>query len=195
MQTEEYATQEEVVEAIQALTHADYQKLVLIARYWHRQRYGRLEERIDPKEILSEAVARTLDPTQRRWRKKKVSIVKHLDRVMESVSGHTLATRIAETRAREELVSKMERTKEEPLYPRSRVEDEIIVRQQLEIIQKLFADNKKALHVLRGRAEGKTAAEIRAELGFSETEYESVTKLILRRFVKHAKFVEGIENE
>ena len=65
----------------------------------------------------------------------------------------------------------------------------------MEIIQKLFADNKKALHVLRGRAEGKTAAEIRAELGFSETEYESVTKLILRRFVKHAKFVEGIENE
>jgi len=195
IETNEYASQEEVIEAIHSLTDADYQKLMLIARYWHHQRYGRLEKRIKPEEILSEAIVRTLDPGQRRWRKKKVSMVKHLDRVMESLSGHIVETRIAETRAREELTSEMEWAEEERLYPRSSVEDEIVARQQLEMIQNLFADNEKALHVLRGRAEEKTAAEIRAELGLSETEYGSLIKLILRRFVKHAKILEGIEDE
>ena len=190
LQTAEYASHEEVAEAIHTLTDADYQKLMLIARYWHRQRYGRSEERITPDEILSDAIARTLDPAQRRWRKEKVSIIKHLDRVMESVSGHILESRVAETNARGELQTERERMDKEELYPRSIVEKQIVARQLLEIIKTLFVDNERALSVLNGRALEKTADETCVELGLSKTEYASVTKLILRRFIKHAKTLE-----
>jgi hypothetical protein len=193
--TDEYASHEEVLEAIQALTDADFQKLILIARYWHRQRYGGSEQRIGSDEILSEAIAKTLDPGQRRWRKERVSIVKHLDRVMESVSGHILENRVTETNAREELKAERGRMDEERLYPRSMVENQTVARQQLEIIQTLFVDHERALNVLHGRAQEKTAAEIRAELGLSKTEYASVIKLILRRFIKHTRILEGTENE
>lgn len=194
MQNEENAGQEEVAAAIRNLTDADYEKLMLIARHWYRQRYGALETRIKPEEILSEAIRRTLD-CDRKWRKRKVSIVKHLDRVMESLSSHILEKRMTEVRGRKTLKSQIERARQERPYLDSGVENELIARQQLEMIGTLFADDEIALQVLRGRAQEKTAAEMRAELGLSETEYASVTKRILRKFVRHTKFLEGDDDD
>lgn len=191
---DEYASPEEVTEAIRTLTDADHQKLMVIARYWHRQRYGPLEQRVEPEEILFEAITITLN-CDRRWRKEKVSIVKHLDRVMESLSGHILEKRMAEARAKDEMESQMERTEHEQRYLRSSVEDQVVARQQMEMIQALFADDDVALQVLCGRAVEKTAAEIREELGLSKTEYATVTRRILRAFVKHAKIREGNDHD
>ena len=84
----EYATLAEVIEAIHALSATEYKKLTLIAGFFWKQR--NLENyALQPEDLLSEAVVRTLTE-ERRWRKAQVSLIKHLDRTMESISSHWL---------------------------------------------------------------------------------------------------------
>jgi hypothetical protein len=189
---DEYASQTEVIEAIQALTDTDHQKLMVIAKSWQRRRYGSFHG-IRPEDILSEAIAKTLEG-DRKWRKPKVSLVKHLDRVMESISGHIIEARKVQSKATKILHSDIERANYEQDLTSS-VERQVIARQELEIIQGLFASDEVALNVLRGRAEGKTASEIRADLRLAERDYETVTKRILRVFVRYAKNLEENEHD
>ena len=80
----EYVSPEETRYAITFLSAADHIRLVLIARALTVQRLrGSILEADD---LLQDALKKTLEG-RRRWRK-GVTLVRHLDRVMESDSSH-----------------------------------------------------------------------------------------------------------
>ena len=182
MTEEEYATREEVIEAIQRLADEDHQKLVLISRFWHRQRQlFRLG--LDPLEVLSQAYESTLAGL-RRWRKARVTLVQHLDQSMRSISGHHLEKAQTITAAKKEargvaLVG--ERSPRE-----STVEARAEARVEIEAIRTAFSDDLGALRVLECRADGVTADEIQVELSLTKTEYETISRRILRKFTKYS---------
>ena len=188
-ETGEYASPAEIEEALSSLSATDYQKLMLIAKFWRRSR-GLHRLGIEPAEILSEAVVRTLEG-KRRWRKGKVTIIKHFDEVMRSVSGHFLEKEETERQAAvsiyefsQSLIHK--RGEEKFVSSQSDVENQIIARAQLEKIESLFAADPIALKVLVLRAEEKEASEIRQELGISNIQYDTITKRIRRAFVRYS---------
>lgn len=169
------ATVQEARNAIENLRKSDFAKLMIIARSFTRARLQ--GDVVEPADLLHEAIAKTLDG-RRRWRR-SVSIVKHLDRVMESDSGH-----IAEQRTRDA-------TRAQECVPRSGVfpvpspETILHAREELDNVFALFADDKIALRLLRLKSEEYSASEIQRTLGMSRTEYDTVTKRIRRRLAKY----------
>ena len=91
----EYASTEESRVAISTLSDDDYIKLMIIAAFFCGERRLRRDQ-LEPEELLGEAISRTL-AGDRKWRKNRVSIVRHLDRCMESISGHAVAQEKAKT--------------------------------------------------------------------------------------------------
>src|SRR5690349_11799893 len=81
----------DVRRAIDRLQDADYVRLMLIASSFARRRIRGTS--VEPEDLLQEAITKTLDGT-RGW-SRGVSIIKHLDRVMESDSGHIAEQRSA----------------------------------------------------------------------------------------------------
>lgn len=177
MSEDEYASQEEVVAAIRALSDVDHQKLVIIARFWHQQRRGLSRLGIEPEELLSEAFERTLNE-RRRWRKARVTLIRHLDATMRSVSGQMLAAAKSE---REGLAAVHDR---QPALPT--LEAQVLAREEIAAIDKFFSDDPSALGVLRCRADGKDAEEIRSELDLTKTEYATICRRIVRKFIKYS---------
>ena len=90
-----YATREEAHDAIQDLQKSDFAKLMLIACSFARKRRLNAAD-AEPEDLLQEAIVKTLDG-RRRW-SRQVSIVRHLDRVMESDSGHLAERRELEAK-------------------------------------------------------------------------------------------------
>jgi DNA-directed RNA polymerase specialized sigma24 family protein len=178
-----YASPDEAREAIEALRDADHAKLMLIARLFVRSRG--VQSEVGAEDLVQEAIAKTLAAQPgarlegtRRWNK-NISMIKHLDRVMESDSGH-----IAEKRA----------TRRTARLPAGRSEEEVELRtpyDRLEAVDEaqavlhLFADHKVALDILLLKGEGFSASQIQRKLGINPRQYESATKLIRRRLAKH----------
>ncbi len=183
MVEDEYASLEEATAAIQALTDEDHQRLVLISRFWHRQRkLFRLG--VDPLELLSEAFESTLAAGGRRWRKARVTIVQHLDQSMRSISGHhiekarTLAEAKKEVRGLAVIRGRSPHT--------SVVEAQAAARSEIEAIRAVFSDDASALRVLECRADGMSAEEIQTALSLSKTQYATVNRRIIRKLVKYS---------
>lgn len=172
----QFAAREAVNEAVQNLQEADFAKLSMIARYFVRSRYLQ-SALVDPDDLLHDAIVKTLDG-RRRW-KRGVSIIKHLDRVMESDSGH-----VAEQRASHGTVQLSE-TEAEPAAlepsPEARLQD----RETLDAVTALFADDSVALQLIRLKSDGISASEIRCRLGMSKKQYATVTKRIRRRLAAY----------
>lgn len=80
------ATAEETAAVISSLQKVDWAKLQLIARSFFKIRQlGHTWA--EPEDLLQEAIIKTLGG-ERKWRKERVSIIRHLERTMESISGH-----------------------------------------------------------------------------------------------------------
>lgn len=173
MNTDEYASKEETAAAIRALSDADHKKLSLIARSWYRWRGEPFPGITSPQDLLQEAFLRTLDG-RRRWRKSKVDLVRHLDQAMRSISGHLVAKAEGE---REGLAALPERRS-------PRLEDQVLARERIVAIEKMFSDDMMGLKVIRCRAAGKGAEEIRSELSLNNTEYATICRRIVRKFAK-----------
>ena len=169
------ASQTEARVAIEGLTSADFVKLMLNARSFARARIrGSV---VEAEDLLQEAIAKTLDG-RRNWNR-RVSILKHLDRVMESDAGH-----MAERRETRNALPIAERAD----VPAARSDDpnvRVVARQDLDNLHGLFAGDREALEVLNLKGEGHSASEIRQALGMSSTQYDTVTKRIRRRVAKH----------
>ena len=172
-----YATLEEARDAIAALQPTDLAKLAYIARYFVR---GRLQSTGDePADLLHDAIAKTLQGT-RKWNK-RVSIVKHLDRVMESDSSH-----IAERTSKWPPV---------PLPPDGgelsthlpNPDERLVADEELDALLRGFEDDNIALEIIHLKHDGYSASEIQEKLGIARTEYESATRRIRRRFVLHLR--------
>ena len=180
----EYATLAEVIEATHALSETDYKKLILIAGFFWRQRTLK-NYALQPEDLLSEAVVRTLTG-QRRWRKTQVSVIKHLDRTMESISSPWLERGMKYG----EVLENLKTMQQAERAPGSTIEKQLMAREQLAAMAELFRDDPEAWRLLQQKAEGKTAPEIRKALGISTTGYETISKRIRRAFIKYAAQLE-----
>src|ERR1043165_7035542 len=83
---ESAATREEVVAAVEALTHHEYLRLEQDAR-WRIRGRGRAARGRDWEELLREAISATYEGN-RRWNKELVDFSRHLIGVMRSTSSH-----------------------------------------------------------------------------------------------------------
>ena len=98
---------------------------------------------------------------------------------MESDAGHAAGQRVAQG-----VVQLPEGDAELPapqLTPEARCQ----IRDELENLLALFAEDEIALKLLRLKSHGFSASEIQQELGIEKKQYETVTKRIRRRIVKH----------
>lgn len=173
---ERVATPQEAQDAIEGLQDADYTKLMLIAMSFTKARLrGSV---VEPEDLVQDAIAKTLDG-RRKWNR-NVSIIKHLDRVMESDSGHE-----AEKRVARDLRLLPEDDAAEPAAKQPRPEARLTALDELEGLLALFADDQPVLDLLRLKGDGLSASEIQRELGMGKTQYDTVTKRIRRRLAKH----------
>ena len=172
-----YATREEAHDAIEDLQKSDFAKLMLIARSFARKRRLNAAD-AEPEDLLQEAIAKTLDG-RRRW-SREVSIVRHLDRVMESDSGHLAERRTLEAkRGREHMYDPDLLPEPASLEPSP--EASVRNRDALDNVLTSFAGDEQALQLIRLKGDDLSASEIRHQLGMSKTEYDTVTKRIRRR--------------
>lgn len=168
------ASSAEAREAIEGLSKADHAKLTLIARGFAR---GRIQGTVvEPEDLLHDAIVKTLDG-RRRWNK-SVSIIKHLDRVMESDAGHVAEKCVSHFSgpildAAGEFIA-------QTLDPLER----LAASNELEHLVELFAGDEVSLALLRLKCDGFSVSEIQRELGIGKTQYETVTKRIRRRLAK-----------
>lgn len=173
----QYATTEEAYDAIQGLQESDFRKLMIIARSFTRKR--RLNGAIaEPDDLLQEAFVKTL-AGQRRW-SRDVGIIRHLDRAMESDSGHVVEQRVREAKGDLEL------RKHPDVHPETAPREpspEALLQacEALDSVLAHFAEDKKGLEFLRLKGGGSSASEIQRELGISTTEYDTIAKRIRRR--------------
>lgn len=184
---DEYASVEESRVAISTLSNDDYIKLIIIAAFFCRVR-GLRRDQMEPDELLSEAIFRTLNG-ERRWRKDRVSILRHLDRCMESISGHAVAKEVAKANMSEAiLATQFDEKKHSPrATQRADAEERVSALDELEIIHAHLAESPIALQVLQLKAEGYTESEITLKLGIGKKEYEAARKKIERMMATYLK--------
>ncbi|HEX6177131.1 MAG TPA: hypothetical protein VF057_02130 [Thermoanaerobaculia bacterium] len=184
----EYATRDEATAAIASLTDDEHLRLMTLARIHWRQR--RLREVMLPEELLNEAVVRTLTTGRRprRWRKAVVTMIEHLDRSMESISGHAVGDVVAEGELLDAIRSEEidRRTSAPRRFHRAVAQDQLLAREELQAIEELFAGAPRALAFLRLRAEGYTESEIMKRLGIEKRAYEAARKKAERVVAQYA---------
>ena len=148
--SEKIATLQEARSAIENLQKEDYIKLMLIARYFAETRLNGTV--VEPDDLLHEAILKTLDG-RRRWNH-QVSIVKHLDRVMESDSGHEAEKRAARG------FNQLPKEYLEPVDQQPSLEARLLVHDELGSLLDLFAGDRIALDLLHLKGDDLSASEI-----------------------------------
>ena len=184
----EYASRDEAAAAIATLTDDEHQRLMMLARIHWKQR--KLRELMRPEDLLNEAIVRTLTTGQRprRWRKAVVTIIEHLDRSMESISGHAVGDAVVEAQVLDAIRSEEidRRTLMPRRFYRAVAQDQLLAREELQVIEALFAGAPRALAFLRLKAEGYTESEIMKRLGIDKREYEAARKKAERIVAQYA---------
>jgi hypothetical protein len=177
--SERVATAPEVEKAIWELSAVDLEKLMLIANHFCFSR-GLASRTMEPKELLGEAIRCTLS-LQKKWRR-GISILKHLDRAMENISGHTLDRAYRET-APTDNEGNVLPIEDVAVAPDS-VTDEVELNETYNTVRGAFADDPQAWAILKLRMKQHSAEEIRKDLNLSDCEYETIAKRIRRKSMK-----------
>ncbi len=170
-----YATRAEVETGLNALTDADYAKLMMIAASFCRQR--RLARSVsEPSELLNQAVLKTLECEDGKQWNKKISMVRHLDRAMENISGHLV-------RERMKIVAFPDGLKPQEDDSRSyQFNDSAAESAKVSaLLKSVFGDDDQAKEIFVLRNEGFRPAEVQARLRISARDYESANRRILRK--------------
>jgi DNA-directed RNA polymerase specialized sigma24 family protein len=180
-EAKQHASTEEVENALHALTLEEHAKLMIIAKSFCRSRHLSISV-MEPKELLSEAVAKTLR-MDRKWNK-RVSLVKHLDRAMESISGHLVTERSKIDYFPEGLEPSNEQRG--PVPTAEGVDEALMRKEEVEaLLEQVFGDDTEAAQIFERRLDGFQAAEIQSKLKFSQTKYDAVAKRIRRKIALH----------
>jgi hypothetical protein len=178
-----YASPAEATAAIHALTKAEYAKLERLAMYLCRSRLQGTSKSWE--DLLHDAIVKTFEG-DRRWRSSEVTILKHLDRTMESLSSHIAESQSTQP-ADEDCESRVEDPTSHPAGPFvSSVEARASAREEVQGVYSLFADDPEALRVLDCRGRDMKGSEILADLGMSKAQYDTISKRIRRTIMKYA---------
>jgi DNA-directed RNA polymerase specialized sigma24 family protein len=172
-----YATAEEVVSAISALTDEHYAKLMLIAGSFCKRRQF-TPSVMEPGDLFGEAITKTLQ-LAKKWNK-RISIVRHLDRAMENISGHLVRGRKNIVPFPDGLEPSAEQRGEPPVVQGA---DEVLMTKE-EInahLVDIFGNDTEAARIFCLRAEGFQAADIQQNLNITPQKYEAVAKRIRRK--------------
>ena len=174
---DKYVSLSETRNKINQLSKIDYVKLMQIASYFTSTRL--LKTIISPEDLFHEAVLRTLNG-KRRWRK-TVSIIRHLERVMESISSHEVKKLTMQN-----TISSIDMNCNTfSIVDNNEYSD--TVNEEIDKILMLFKDDKIAVNIISFKADGFSASEIRSKLGIEKLEYESCLKRIRRRIIKYTR--------
>jgi hypothetical protein len=175
-----YATLAEVEAALNALTDADYTKLMLIAASYCRQR-SLTSSAAEPSDLLNQAVLKTLECEEgKRWNK-SVTLLKHLDRAMENISGHLVRerTRIVPFPDGQKPITR----DFEDIQPHQDTTDAAKVSS---LLMSVFGADHQAQEVFVFREEGFCPEDIQKRLALKPKEYETINRRILRRISQFA---------
>jgi DNA-directed RNA polymerase specialized sigma24 family protein len=195
------ANQAEIIQAIEALTDEDSERLEQVAinrliRVGRKAANGRAYE-----DLLQEAMARTLEG-QRRWYPERVEFVPYLIGVIWSIASEWAGHRKRNPTSQDYAALESQLTREdEDGNPFSffdglktgepNIEDEVVEaegraeRQSLvDRIEQYFAQDEDAASVLLGWQEGLDGPAIQKEFGFNETKYRTIVRRIKRNSAK-----------
>jgi len=179
---DDLASATDVAAALLSLTDAD---LVRLKRIAHLRSAGLVA--IEWKDLINEAVSRTLGET-RRW-PRSVPFVAFLAQTMRSIANEewrrlhqekvTLESDLGTANSEGELMT-LDELAENAVHP----EREVLARKTLEEIEALFKDDLETLATLNGLAGGLTPYEIQIKGGMSKTQYASSQKRIRRKLAR-----------
>jgi DNA-directed RNA polymerase specialized sigma24 family protein len=167
--------------ALQLVTEMDLLRLKSIARLYARG----LPPDVSWDDLLQEAITRVL--TGKRPKPDDVPMVAFLGGVMRSLrSDHIRRARRGMTRddplwLGNEIEAPSER---EVLDPGADPERALIAADELARIRALFAEDRMALQIIDGLAEGLSAEQIRARHHISGTDYDSARKRMRRCLIR-----------
>jgi RNA polymerase sigma factor (sigma-70 family) len=191
------ATYAEIVQAIEALTDEDSERLEQVAvnrivRIGRRAANGRTDE-----DLLQEAMARILDGP-RHWYPDNVKFVPYLVGVTWSIASEWAGQHKRKANSSEYAVLESQITKEndegDPVSPfaslktrEPNIEEQIVdaeteaERQALvAAIEQHFSQDENASYVLMGWQDGMDGPAIQKEFGFSEATYRAIVRRIKR---------------
>lgn len=191
----------EIVQAIEALTDEDSERLEEVAvnrivRIGRRAANGRTDV-----DLLQETMARILDGP-RHWYPDKVKFVPYLVGVVWSIASEWAGQHERKTNSPEYAVLESEITKEneegEPVSPFASLKtrepniEQQTVGSEIEAERKALADeieahfseDENASYVLMGWQDGMDGPAIQKEFGFSETTYRAIVRRIRRNSQK-----------
>lgn len=195
------ATQAEIVEAIEALTDKDSERLERVAinrvvRIGRPAANGRTHE-----DLLQEALARILDGS-RNWYPENVEFAPYLAGVIRSIASEWAGHRERNADLPEYALLESQITKEdeegnplspfdglktpEPTIEKQMVDSETEAEQKtlVDEIERHFAHDENAAYVLLGWQDGMDGPAIQKEFGFSETTYRTIVRRIRRNSEK-----------
>ncbi len=202
------ASTDEVCDAVRDLSDPDQRRLAKVGGVLLRH-YPELARQWEPRELLHMAVIAALDPNGRKWPKQRVDIVKFLAEAMRSIAfnaarkikGGTEISLIPESDLRAtggedrpgsvlESLGEAEAGVEADLIGR---EDEAKKEASLAVFRaQLAAEDEKISRILELRLQGFSKAEIRKQLGMSDTTYWTADRRLSRRI---EQFLEKLKND
>jgi len=178
--TEDVASREEVVQALQSLHQADLVRLKQLAKL----RCAGLHL-MDWEDLLNEAITRVLAGS-RRW-PRQVPFVAFMAQTFRSIANEEWRRlELANTTSESDLSDSegtpaLESAALNPIHPGR----EVLARKAIEEIESLFEDDPSAMAILQGFAQGYTPDEIMGQNGLSSTQYATLQRRIRRKLGKH----------
>jgi DNA-directed RNA polymerase specialized sigma24 family protein len=173
-----------VYRAIESLTPAELLKIREFA-VWRIKGLGRKSNGRDHEDLMQEAVTRTV-AGDRHWNEGSVSFAVHLLGAMRSISTHWAAQAAEDVHlSGSELDRAAPDERGNPVdrvaAPAGGPEAQLVIKEELAAIERLFVDDPAALRVLECVRSGLSGPETQETTGYSKTEYETVMKRIRRR--------------
>jgi hypothetical protein len=193
---EEAATPVEIRAAIEALTEADFQRLLGFARrrIWM---IGPKAEGKAREDLLQEALQDLLSDT-RRWNKTKVGFMQFMFGAMRSISSNWAKTCDLDNVPKQPaaLKKKTDEGKPQESYeefpdPSANAQRQIEFGQKIASIDSALANDQEAMQILEGWKDGMSSGDIRALWGFSQNDYNTIVRR-LRRTLAAAGIAEGL---
>jgi DNA-directed RNA polymerase specialized sigma24 family protein len=178
---ERILTPAQVALALNIISRMDFLRLKAIARLHARG----LPPDVGWDDLLQEAFTRAMVGSRRK--PQGVAMVAFLAGIMRSLRAEHWRRARGGPRSHETLRIDHQRDLSRAVElrdPESDLEQALLAREQIEAIERLFAGDSAALGILAGLAEGRSAAQIRADTGLSKTVYDSARRRIRRTFLR-----------